>query len=175
MFRHLLKRPWVGTIQNRYYTSTLPETLKTIRETDLVYFQSILPPAGILTTNLSKYNTDWLDQYHGSSTLVLRPTSSHQVSQILSYCDQERIGVVPQGGNTGLVGGSVPVQNEIVLSMELMNKVVDLDKVSGIVTVESGCILETLDLWLRERGYIMPLGITISYRSRSKRNLSDWW
>jgi FAD/FMN-containing dehydrogenase len=53
------------------------------------------------------------------------------VSAILKYCNEKKLAVVPQGGNTGLVGGSVPVFDEIVLSTQLMNQVISLDKISG--------------------------------------------
>jgi len=53
------------------------------------------------------------------------------VSKILSYCNDRRLAVVPQGGNTGLVGGSVPVFDEIVVSMQLMNRVLSFDKLAG--------------------------------------------
>ena len=97
-------------------------------------------------------------RYKGSSHLVLRPTSTGEVAQILSYCNTHRIAVVPQGGNTGLVGGSVPVHDEVVLSLGNMNKVVEFDEVAGVVTCEAGCVLEVLDKYVGERGYMMPLG-----------------
>lgn len=53
------------------------------------------------------------------------------MSQILKYCNEKRLAVCPQGGNTGLVGGSVPVFDEIVLSFMLMNKIISLDELSG--------------------------------------------
>jgi len=67
----------------------------------------------------------------GSSRLVLRPKTTAEVSKILSYCNDRRLAVVPQGGNTGLVGGSVPVFDEIVVSMQLMNRVLSFDKLAG--------------------------------------------
>ena len=64
-----------------------------------------------------------------------------------------------QGGNTGLVGGSVPLFDEIVLSMSRMNHVLDFDEISGIVVVEAGMILEELDNWLEQRGHMVPLDL----------------
>lgn len=63
--------------------------------------------------------------------MVLKPESTKEVSQILAYCNQRKLAVCPQGGNTGLVGGSVPVYDEIVLSLTLMNKIISLDDLSG--------------------------------------------
>jgi FAD binding domain len=68
----------------------------------------------------------------GASQLVLRPKSTAEVSAIMKYCSARQLAVVPQSGNTGLVGGSVPVFDEIVISMQLMNKVLKFDEVAGL-------------------------------------------
>lgn len=125
------------------------------------HFEGLLTNSDIITNSndLEKYNHDWTKKYIGQSRLVLRPRSSEQVSAILAYCNERRLAVVPQGGNTGLVGGGVPVFDEIVLSTELMNRINDFDPVSGVLTVEAGCVLEVADTFVRERGHIMPLDL----------------
>ena len=65
---------------------------------------------------LEGYNTDWLRTVRGESKVALRPKSTAEVSEILAHCNERRIAVCPQGGNTGLVGGSVPVFDEVVVS-----------------------------------------------------------
>lgn len=70
----------------------------------------------------------------GYSSLVLKPRTSEEVSKILAYCNNELLAVCPQGGNTGLVGGSVPVHDEIIISSALMDQVISFDENSGIVT-----------------------------------------
>lgn len=67
----------------------------------------------------------------GKSRLVLKPKSTEEVSAILKYCNENRLAVCPQSGNTGLVGGSVPVFDEIVLSMRLMNGIINTDEMAG--------------------------------------------
>jgi len=64
--------------------------------------------------------------------MVLRPKTTAEVSEILSYCNDRRLAIVPQGGNTGLVGGSIPVFDEIVVSTQLMKRVLSFDKLAGI-------------------------------------------
>ena len=64
-----------------------------------------------------------------------------------------------KGGNTGLVGGSNPVFDEIVVSLRRMNKIMQFDELSGIVSVEAGVIKEELDNYLQERGYILPFDL----------------
>ncbi|KAI4466387.1 d-2-hydroxyglutarate dehydrogenase mitochondrial [Holotrichia oblita] len=82
-----------------------------------------------------------------------------EVSKILTYCNENRLAVCPQGGNTSIVGGSVPVLDEIVVSTELMNQIVSLDDVSGVLVCEAGCILEDLDNKLSKLDLMMPLDL----------------
>lgn len=67
--------------------------------------------------------------------------------------------VVPQGGNTGLVGGSVPVFDETIISMSLMNQIISFDSLSGVLVCEAGCILEQLDDHVRKSNHIMPIDL----------------
>jgi D-2-hydroxyglutarate dehydrogenase len=108
---------------------------------------------------LSVANTDWLRKYIGTSQLLLLPKNTDEVSKILSYCNSRQLAVVPQGGNTGLVGGSVPVYDEVVISLANMDKIISLDKVNGILTCEAGCVLENLNSFLENEGFIMPLDL----------------
>ncbi|KAK3806465.1 MAG: hypothetical protein J3Q66DRAFT_120710 [Benniella sp.] len=137
------------------------QSFNKLSEKDIAYFQSILAPSGIAQDeeDLERYNNDWLGKYRGQSKLVLKPNSTEQVSKILKYCNDNKLAVVPQGGNTGLVGGSVPVFDEIVVSLSNMNSVRSFDSVSGALVCDAGCILEVLDKYLEERGYIMPLDL----------------
>jgi D-lactate dehydrogenase (cytochrome) len=100
-----------------------------------------------------------MKKYQGASQLVLKPKTTLEVSQILQYCNQHKIGVVPQGGNTGLVGGSTPVFDEIILCMSNFNKIRYFDNVSGVLVADAGCILQNLDDYLKSRGHMMPLDL----------------
>ena len=66
---------------------------------------------------------DWLRTVRGKSNLALKPKTTDEVAQILAYCGERNLAVCPQGGNTGLVGGSVPVFDEVVVNMGLMNNI----------------------------------------------------
>jgi FAD/FMN-containing dehydrogenase len=102
---------------------------------------------------------DWTKKYKGQSKLVVRPKSTEEVSAVLKYCNDRKLAVVPQGGNTGLVGGSQPVFDEIVVSLSRMNKILNFDESYGIITCEAGCVLQDLQTYLNERGYLMPLDL----------------
>lgn len=135
---------------------------KTLDDDDLKRFLSILQDSNGLVTeadDLLFYNEDWMRKYRGQLQLVLKPKSTEQVSSIVKYCNEKKLALVPQGGNTGLVGGSVPIFDEIVLSLSLLNKVRSFDEVSGILKCDAGLILENADNYLAEKGYIFPLDL----------------
>ncbi|KAG2445426.1 hypothetical protein HXX76_000047 [Chlamydomonas incerta] len=130
-------------------------------EQDLAFFQSILGNSGVITDAdaLVPFNRDWQKKYEGKSSVALRPRSTEQVSEVLRYCSSRRLAVVPQGGNTGLVGGSVPVFDEVVLSTAAMNKVLEFDEVSGTLVAQAGCVLAALDEHVGSKGFMMPLDL----------------
>jgi len=98
-------------------------------------------------------------KYRGHTKLVVKPGSTEEVSKVLKYCNDNMLAVVPQGGNSGLVGGSVPVFDEIVINMSRMNTIRSFDEVSGTLVVDAGVILEVADHYLAERNHIFPLDL----------------
>lgn len=125
-------------------------------------------PGSLLTTfkdndsnaSLEKYNVDWTGHYRGFSSIVVRPESTEEVSCILKYCNEHRIGIVPQGGNTGLVGGSVPISSqEIILSLEKMNVVESKGEESIVLRAQAGCILQDLQDHAKKYGLLVPIDL----------------
>lgn len=110
-------------------------------------------------SDLEPFNSDWMRKYKGHTKLVLKPKSTEEVSCILKYCNENMLAVVPQGGNTGLVGGSVPVFDEIVVSMSRMSQIRSFDEISGTLVVDAGCILEVVDRFLAQKNHIFPLDL----------------
>jgi FAD/FMN-containing dehydrogenase len=98
-------------------------------------------------------------KFRGHTQVVLKPSNKEELSQVLKYCNDNMLAVVPQGGNTGLVGGSVPVFDEIVINLQKMNKIRSFDEVSGILVADAGVILETADTFLAEKNHIFPLDL----------------
>jgi FAD/FMN-containing dehydrogenase len=109
--------------------------------------------------DLEAFNSDWMHKYRGHTRLVLKPKTTEEVSKVLKYCNDNMLAVVPQGGNSGLVGGSVPVFDEIVISTSRMNNIRSFDDVSGVLVVDGGCILEVVDNFLAEQNHIFPLDL----------------
>jgi FAD/FMN-containing dehydrogenase len=119
------------------------KAFKELEQKDVDHFRSILKKNQVITdsSELEIHNECFIKMVKGNSKLLLCPNNTQQVSDILRYCNQHKLAVVPQGGNTGLVGGSVPIFDEIILNLKNMNKIEKFDPVSSIVTVEAGVIL----------------------------------
>lgn len=134
---------------------------KSLSELDVNHFRSIVGDNGVITNDedLMPLNADWMGRYKGQSKIALKPKTTEQVSAIMQYCNEQQIPVVPQGGNTGLVGGSVPVFDEVILCLSGMNEIEKFDEASGIVVTQSGVVLETLDNFVNEAGYRIPLDL----------------
>jgi len=88
------------------------------------------------------YLVEMRDLYHGQTPVVLRPRSVDEVAAILKLANETKTAVVPQGGNTGLVGGQIPFSGEIVLSLTRLDKIREVDAVSNSMTVEAGVTLQ---------------------------------
>lgn len=99
--------------------------------------------------------------FRGESSLLLKPENTEEVSKILKLCNEYNIKVVPQGGRTGLCGGTIPSENgqEIMLSLERMNKIKDLNEANFTITVEAGCILNTIQNIADEKNFLFPLSL----------------
>src|SRR5229473_2665149 len=88
------------------------------------------------------YLTEPRDMFRGSSPVVLRPGSVAEVAEILKLANETATAIVPQGGNTGLVGGQIPQHGEIVLSLNRLDRIRDVDPVSNTITCEAGVTLQ---------------------------------
>ncbi|XP_078393074.1 D-2-hydroxyglutarate dehydrogenase, mitochondrial isoform X2 [Cetorhinus maximus] len=127
---------------------------------DMMFFDSLLPGRVVTDPDiLEASNVDWLQTLRGRSQVLLRPQTTEEVSQVLRYCNDRNLAVNPQGGNTGLVGGSVPVFDEIIVSTAQMDNIISFNTNSGVLSCQAGCILENLNNYLEERDFIMPLDL----------------
>src|SRR5512134_888559 len=136
----------------------------------------IVGAANVLTApqDTKPYFTDWRRQYSAAAECVVRPASTQEVSQVLAVCAQEDVAIVPQGGNTGLVGGSVPTgaRRELVLALGRMNRIRTLDVLNDTVTVEAGCVLSAVQRAADEAGRLFPLSLAAEGSCQIGGNLS---
>ncbi len=111
--------------------------------------------------DLSAFEVDWRKRYRGRALAVVRPASAAEVAAVMRCCARHRAPVVAQGGNTGLVGGSIPDQSgrQVLLSLARMNRIHHLDAANLTVTVEAGCVLQTLQEACESAGFLYPLSM----------------
>ena len=111
--------------------------------------------------DMAPYLTEWRDRYRGKAALVLKPGSTDEVAAILKLANETLTAIVPQGGNTGLVGGQIPFEsgNEVVVSLERLNHVRDVDLASNTMTVEAGLVLEQAQQVAESAGRLFPLSL----------------
>src|SRR6187551_3917687 len=102
------------------------------------------------------YLREMRDLYHGNTPMVLRPGSVAEVSAVLKLANETKTAIVPQGGNTGLVGGQIPHHNEVVVSLTRLDKIREVDPVSNTMTVEAGVTLQRAREAAAEAGRLYP-------------------
>ena len=111
--------------------------------------------------DLSAYEQDWRRREYGKALAVVRPGSTEEVAAVVKACAANGTAIVPQGGNTGLVVGSTPDTSgtQVVLNLGRMNAVRALDKDNLTITVDAGCILQSLQERCEKEGFLFPLSL----------------
>ena len=124
---------------------------------------AVLEPKYILTTEEDKapYLTDWRKRFTGKALAVILPETSSEVAQIVKLCSQHQVALVPQGGHTGFCGGATPDGSgkQIILNLKRMNQIREIDIANQTITLEAGCILQTVQEKAAEQGFLFPLSL----------------
>ena len=110
---------------------------------------------------MARYLVEWRDRYRGKAALVLKPADTEQVAAILKLANETKTAIVPQGGNTGLVGGQIPFEtgHEVVVSLERLTRVRDIDLATNTMTVEAGLVLAQAQQVAASAGRLFPLSL----------------
>jgi FAD/FMN-containing dehydrogenase len=110
---------------------------------------------------MAPYLVEWRDRYRGKAALVLRPGGTAEVATILKHANETKTAIVPQGGNTGLVGGQIPFEtgHEVVVSLERLVRVRDIDLASNTMTAEAGLVLAHAQQVAASAGRLFPLSL----------------
>jgi len=122
--------------------------------------KSALGPKGWCTDpdELAPYTRDWRGRWQGETPILLKPATTAETAESVRICAAAGIAITPQGGNTGLVGGSLP-QGEVLLSTARMKQVRDVDTANDSLTLEAGCILETIQTVAADNDRLFPLSL----------------
>lgn len=118
------------------------------------------------------YLKEWRDLWRGTSQLILRPASTAEVSAILKICNETKTPIIPQSGNTGLVGGQIPMNGEVVLSLDRMTRIIEVDAANDTMTVEAGAILKSVQEAADAVDRLFPLSLASEGSCRIGGNLS---
>lgn len=131
--------------------------------TFLADLRAAFPPAAVIVGDgKTPYETDWLDEFPGRALAVIRPETTQEVSTIVKLCARHGIAVIPQGGNTGLVGGAAPVLPApggpaVIVQLGRMTRIRQIDP--SAVIAEAGCVLSTLQHAAQEADRLFPLSL----------------
>ena len=143
-------------------TVSSPTTSPVDNTTFLRQLQTLLGATDVLTgTDAQPHLQDWRKRYRGQALCVARPGTTAEVAAVVRACAAAGVAIVPQGGNTSLVGGATPepAGHSIVLSLQRMDRVRRMDVANQTVTVEAGCILQQLQQTAADAGWLFPLSM----------------
>ena len=133
-----------------------------MQESYINEFINIVGKKNIITkkNDMEKYLKEWRGVYNGAAGAIVKPKSTKEISKILEFSYKKNIPCIPQGGNTGLVGGQIPFSKDhIVISLERMNKIKEINKIDQSITVEAGLILSNLQKECEENNLFFPLSL----------------
>lgn len=151
--------------------------MQTATSTQLIEsLRQIVGHRHVLTQDVdtAPYLTDWRGNYTGKALAVVLPASTDEVARVVTLCAATRTAIVPQGGNTGLVGGGIPDASatQIVLSLKRMNRVRGVDAANCALAVEAGAILQNVQAAADEAGLYFPLSLAAEGSCTIGGNLS---
>ncbi|MCF8430042.1 MAG: FAD-binding protein [Bacteroidia bacterium] len=131
---------------------------KTINQTDIQFFESIVGQNFVLVQSEDKqnYTHDYTEDLSFMPDVVIKPSNELEVSAILKYCNEQHIIVTPRGAGTGLSGGALAVHGGVIITMERFNKIINIDERNFQATVEPGVINEAFQQAVIEKGLFYP-------------------
>jgi FAD/FMN-containing dehydrogenase len=142
----------------------MPDTALPPQRALLDAIRAVVGERGLLTdpADTSSYTEDWRRLYRGSTPGVIRPGSTEELARVVRLCAAARAPIVPQGGNTSMVGGATPAEDgsEFVLSLSRMTRIRDIDPIDQTLTIEAGVTLKAAQNAAADAGCLLPLSIS---------------
>lgn len=129
---------------------------KVLTEEDIRFFQKLIEPENVLVSDIEKYSRDYTEDLQYFPDVVLKPGTAQEIAQIVRYCNQKLLPITPRGAGTGLAGGSLAVKAGVMVSIERLNKIIEIDEKNFIATVEAGVVNFDLQKELAEKGLFYP-------------------
>ncbi len=129
---------------------------KVLTEDDIEFFQNTIKPENVLVQNLEKYSRDTTEHLEFFPDIVLKPGSAEEISKIVAYCNQKLLPITPRGAGTGLAGGALAVKGGVMISVERLNRIIEIDEKNFLVTVEAGVINFELQKTLAKKDLFYP-------------------
>lgn len=129
---------------------------KVLTENDINFFQKTIGEKNVLLSDFDHYASDSTEKLQFFPDVVLKPDSSEQIAEIVKYCNQELLPITPRGAGTGLAGGALPVKGGVLLSIEKLNKRMEIDVENFQVKLDSGVINYHLQQALSEKNLFYP-------------------
>ncbi len=121
---------------------------------------------------IAPHLAEWRGRWQGKTSLLLKPNTTEAVSRILAICNETATPIVPQGGNTGLVGGQIPTEGEVLLSLERMNRIRAVEANENLLVAEAGVILANVQKAAAEANRLFPLSLAAEGSCTIGGNLS---
>jgi FAD/FMN-containing dehydrogenase len=142
----------------------MPDTALPPADRLLDAIRAVVGPTGLLTgaADTAAYVEDWRKLYRGRTPAVIRPSSTEQLAGVVRLCAEAGVGIVPQGGNTSMVGGATPAEDgtELVVSTSRLNRIRAIDPLDMTMTIEAGVTLKAAQSAATEAGCLLPLSIS---------------
>ncbi len=142
--------------------------------------RSTVGHAHVLTdaAQMSPYLTDWRGRYKGEALCVIRPATTDELASVVKHCAAAGVALVPQGGNTGLVGGGIPLpdtqisKQQVLISLTRMSHIRAIDLENDTITVDAGCVLQQVQEAAAREGRLFPLSLASEGSATIGGNLS---
>jgi FAD/FMN-containing dehydrogenase len=128
----------------------------------LTQFQQITPNGVISNPELKKvFESEWRGRYSHQALAVILPDNVNQIIEVVRLCNHQRIGIVPQGGNTSTTAGAIPIADipQIIINLQRLNHILDVDTTNSCISVEAGCTLAQVQQHSLELQQLFPLDI----------------
>lgn len=136
--------------------------------------KALLPEGRVLSDSgaLKTYGKDWLTDFKPDPLCIVLPESEPEVQTILSFCNEHGVSVVPSGGRTGLSGGATASNGELILSLERLNKFIEVNTTEQTITVDAGVVTERIQQLTAEQGLFFPIDFASKGSSQIGGNIA---